>query len=207
MSKTHHSYQKCMIAKKRGNKKRLFAFFFDCCGNRLTDVLFHNCVADWAQYPLLSKISAGKKERWREKKDLLNEDNLFGTEESVILLSMPIVHLHYICFLIAENNPTGCFGFFYQRKLEFLLILHLWCVFFCAPSQMALACYLTTKKQYLTQEWSGGRAGNWHFQSLIMKPHLELGDVYSKSHLLILHMKYNSTNDHMEQIKASSLIY
>lgn len=40
-----------------------------------------------------------------------------------------------------------------------------------------------------------------------MQPHLELWDVYNKSHLLILHMKYSSTNDHMEQTKASSLIY
>lgn len=71
---------------------------------------------------------------------------------------MPIVHSHYICFPIAENNLAGFF--FHQRNLEVLLILHLWCVFFCAPFQMAWACYLATKKQYLTQEWSGGRAGN-----------------------------------------------
>lgn len=32
---------------------------------------------------------------------------------------------------------------------------------------------------------------------------MELWDVYNKTHLIILYMKYNSANDHMEQINVS----
>lgn len=42
---------------------------------------------------------------------------------------------------------------------------------------------------------------------MTMQPHLELGDVYNKSCLIILHMKYNLANDHMEQINVSRVLF
>lgn len=138
MPETHHSYQKCMIA-----KEKICLFLQLLWKNRHTAVLFLFLCSRASVVLIVEQNSCRNKRRDEgRRKTCLIKIICLELRNFVILPSISIVHLHCICFPVAENKLTVLF----IRETPQFYSFGICGVHSSVPSQTALVVFLGYSK-------------------------------------------------------------